>query len=228
ILNLLRGLQQEETFLEQDLPGLVGLEALRMESADTDDKDRMPGASIGHFRILDRLGEGGMAVVYRARQTEPIERQVALKVISAHATSVQRTRFERECSTLARFSHPNVAVMYESGVSPAGEPYVAMELVEGLPISDWCRLHKVPLPQRIQLFVEACQGLTHAHGKGILHRDIKPSNLLVTEVDGKAMVKVIDFGIAAALTPGIDQLANITGQQLIGTPAYMSPESVLI
>lgn len=228
IQSMLAGLQDQESFLEEDLPGMVGFEALTDDSgADRESgDDRVPGASIGHFRILERLGEGGMAVVYRARQTEPIEREVALKVISTHATTLQRARFERECNTLARFAHPNVAVMYESGVSPAGEPYVAMELVHGLPISDWCRQHRASVEQRIHLFIEVCQGLTHAHGKGILHRDIKPSNLLVAEVDGQPMVKVIDFGIAAALTPGIDRLSNLTGQHLIGTPAYMSPESV--
>lgn len=230
VLKMLEGLEQEEGFLEAELPGLLGFEALLDDSIDPgkQEEGRLPGASIGHFKIINRLGEGGMAVVYRALQTEPVKRNVALKVISIHATSIQRIRFERECSTLARFAHPNVAVMYESGVSPAGEPYVAMELIEGFPITDWCKQHQASIEQRIQLFIEVCQGLTHAHGKGILHRDIKPANLLVTEIDGKPVVKVIDFGIAAALTPGIDQLSNLTGQHLIGTPAYMSPESVHI
>jgi tetratricopeptide (TPR) repeat protein len=167
-----------------------------------------------------------MAVVYRAREIEPLDRIVALKVIRSHATEVQRQRFERECAPLARFSHPNVAAIYESGVSESGEPWAAMELVDGLPISDWCDEHRSSVDERVGLVLQACQGLAHAHSKAILHRDIKPSNQLVTDVDGKPVTKVIDFGIAGALEHQGDDRARLTGRHLIGTPAYMSPESV--
>ncbi len=227
---MLEGLSRSPEFLEGDLPGMIGLESVCSpgEAGEVAASGRHPGATIQHFELRERIGEGGMAVVFRARQTFPVNREVALKVISAYATTMQRERFERECTTLARFSHPNVATMFESGISPAGEPYAAMELVKGLPISQWCLRARSPIERRIRLIIDACRGIAHAHEKGVLHRDIKPSNLLVTEVDGRPIVKVIDFGIAAALNPGLDQLSKLTGEHLIGTPAYMSPESVMV
>lgn len=230
VLAMIRDLEEDDRFLEAKLPALVGaatLSASFVPGINTGTA-HLPGARVGHFEIVDKLGEGGMAVVYRAHQSEPVEREVALKIISAHATETQKLRFERECSTLARLSHPAVATMFETGVSETGEPWVAMELVEGLPITDWCDQHRATTRQRIQLFLGACNGITHAHRRGILHRDIKPSNLMVTRVSGEPTVRVIDFGIAAALTAQDKGSENLTGRHLIGTPAYMSPESAHI
>ncbi len=228
VLIMLQGLEPEEEFLEGELPDLfdIGSTGSAIVSAQKIGRALTPGTMIGHFELLERIGEGGMAVVYRARQCEPVQREVALKLISAHASSTQRTRFERECDALARFTHPNVANLFESGESANGEPYAAIELIRGIPISLWARFNRASVEQRLRIFIDACLGIAHAHSKGILHRDIKPSNLLVTEVDGQPVVKVIDFGIAVALSPGLDPLSNLTGQHLIGTPAYMSPESV--
>ena len=230
VLVMLQQLQQDEEFLEAELPLLVGAATLgeSMLHGVKAGKAHLPGARVGHFEIIEKLGEGGMAVVYRARQSEPVEREVALKIISAHATETQKLRFERECSTLARLSHPGIATMFESGVSDGGEPWVAMELVEGLPITEWCDRHRATAQQRIGLFVGACNAITHAHRRGILHRDIKPSNLMVTRVSGEPTVRVIDFGIAAALTAEEQGAENLTGRHLIGTPAYMSPEAAHI
>ena len=227
VVRMLRGLEEEEDFLETSLPGLVGAQTLTLSlcAARWPQHVHVPGARIGHFEINRKLGEGGMAVVYEAMQFEPVERQVALKVISAHATETQRLRFEREGATLARLSHPHIAAMYDSGVSAGGELWVAMELVRGEPITDWCRRHQAGIEQRLRLFLEACQGISHAHRKGEIHRDVKPSNLMVADIDGSAIVKVIDFGIAAALHPSADRQRDLTGRHLIGTPAYMSPEA---
>ncbi len=230
ILEMLQQLERDEAFLESELPILVGAETLGASFMHgvQGGASHLPGARVGHFEIIDKLGEGGMAVVYRARQGEPVEREVALKIISAHATETQKLRFERECATLARLSHPGIATMFESGVSDGGEPWVAMELVEGLPITRWCNHHKATMEQRIGLFVGACNAITHAHRRGILHRDIKPSNLMVTRVSGEPTVRVIDFGIAAALSAEEQGAENLTGRHLIGTPAYMSPEAAHI
>lgn len=230
VLSMLQGLAENESFLEGELPDIVGADTLSesLREPGASNAAHAPGARIDRYEIVEKLGEGGMAVVYRARQSKPVEREVALKVISAHATDTQRLRFARECATLARLSHPNVAAMFDSGVSNSGEPWVAMELVRGEPITAWCVRHQVPVEDRIRLVLDACRGIAHAHGKGILHRDVKPSNLMVAQFGGVAMVKVIDFGIAAALQPGADHEMQLTGQRLIGTPAYMSPESIFV
>ena len=219
----------DENFLEGNLFDVFDIERGTIDETDAVSRlTRQAGSQIGPF-ILERvLGEGGMGIVYLARQQEPVERIVALKLISTHATQSQRIRFERESMALARLAHPNVAVMYQSGISDTGEPYVAMEYIEGLPISNWCREHRVPLRQRLELFLGACRGVAHAHEKGVLHRDIKPSNILVTEIDGQATAKVIDFGIAGLMDADSADIARLTRQQLLGTPAYMSPESVKV
>jgi non-specific serine/threonine protein kinase/serine/threonine-protein kinase len=230
VIKMLRGLEEEEDFLEGNLPSLVGAQTITVSLGEARWPQRIhaAGTRISHFEIQDKLGEGGMAVVYEALQFEPVERTVALKVISAHATDKQRLRFERECATLARLSHPHVAAMYDSGISSGGELWVAMELVRGEPITDWCRKQETGIEQRLRLFMEACQGISHAHLKGVIHRDVKPSNLMVADIDGNAVVKVIDFGIAAALHPAAERQQDLTGRHLIGTPAYMSPEATYL
>ncbi len=217
----------DDDFLEGNLFDVFDLEIDTPEDTETiEPPARQIGRQIGPFCLERVLGEGGMGIVYLARQQDPVERTVALKLISTHATQSQRIRFERESMALARLAHPNVAMMYQSGISETGEPYVAMEYIDGLPISAWCREHQVPLTQRLELFLGACMGVAHAHEKGVLHRDIKPSNILVTEVDGQPTAKVIDFGIAGLMDTNTPDAARLTRQQLLGTPAYMSPESV--
>ena len=227
VTQILEDLDSDDTFLEKDLPSQFGARRLIEDSAArrAAAANHHPGDTLGHFEILDVLGQGGMAVVYRALQRDPVERVVALKVISAHSTESQQQRFIRECGILARLSHPHVATMYDSGISASGEPWVAMELVEGPPITEACTKDRLSPEQRVELFIGACEGLAHAHRKGVLHRDVKPSNLLVRRVGGQPVVKVIDFGIAAALGPGDHIDSELTGRHLIGTPAYMSPES---
>lgn len=228
VLAMLRKADSHEGFFEANLPDILSLKKHPDSSSRlaAQQKIRAVGSMIGPFRLEKVLGEGGMGVVYLAHQKEPVEREVALKLISVHATTSQRIRFQRECRTLVRFSHPNVTVMYQNGVSESGEPYAAMEFVDGMSISEFCLQKQASIELRIKLFLGACMGVAHAHEKGILHRDIKPSNILVTEVDGTPTAKVIDFGIATALSHDNGEELTLTRQHLMGTPAYMSPESV--
>ncbi|MEM7349953.1 MAG: tetratricopeptide repeat protein [Acidobacteriota bacterium] len=181
---------------------------------------------LGPYRVVRRLGTGGMGTVYLGEQEEPVRRRVALKVIDGIHDSHRTKRFAAECQALARLSHPNVAALHEVGTTESGHPFVAMELIEGASITNWCDDRGLGLQQRIELFFDVCAGVRHAHEKGILHRDLKPSNVLVTEVDGKATAKVIDFGIARAVEEPLVAGPQMTlAHQLIGSPAYMSPEA---
>ena len=182
---------------------------------------------IGPFQLLKLLGEGGMGAVYLARQTEPLRREVAVKLLrSPMASRAAHQRFEAEGQALARMSHPNVAQVYEAGVTADGIPYIAMEYVPGQPITAYCDQQRLSLPERLRLFIAACHGVQHAHQKGVLHRDIKPSNLLVMTDGGEAIVKVIDFGVAKALDQPLTDASLLTGDGVPGTPAYMSPEAL--
>ncbi|MEM7354685.1 MAG: serine/threonine-protein kinase, partial [Acidobacteriota bacterium] len=183
---------------------------------------------LGPYRIVERLGRGGMGTVYLGEQEQPIRRRVALKVIDSIHDDLRARRFAAECQALAHLSHPNVASLYEVGASDDGQTFVAMELVEGNTITAWCDRHELRLRQRMELFLGVCAGVRHAHEKGILHRDLKPSNVLVTEVDGRPTAKVIDFGIARALDePLLADTPQLTREhQIIGSPAFMSPEMV--
>src|SRR6478736_7972920 len=184
------------------------------------------GTRIGRYKLLEKIGEGGWGVVYRAEQQEPVRRQVALKIIKLgmETTSVV-ARFEAERQALALMDHPNIARVYDAGATERGLPYFVMELVQGVKITDYCDEHRLGLRARLDLFVLVCHALQHAHQKGIIHGDIKPSNVMVSTQDGAAMPKVIDFGIAKATEARLsDRLPFTSYAQLIGTPAYMSPE----
>jgi len=184
------------------------------------------GDRVGHFAIRQVLGEGGFGVVYQAEQTEPVRRMVALKVIKPGMDSkAVVTRFEAERQALALMDHPCVAKVFDGGVTEAGLPYFAMELVKGLPITEHCDRHKLSLEERLQLFMRVCEAVQHAHGKGVIHRDLKPSNVLVSYADSEHTPKVIDFGIAKALSQKLSEATIFTQHgQMIGTPEYMSPE----
>ncbi len=185
---------------------------------------RLPG-SIGPYRILRLLGEGGMGEVYLAEQDRPIARRVALKVIRPGSAPEILARFEHERGILARMEHPSIAKVFDAGATEDGRPYFAMEYVSGPPITEYCDAEGLEIVQRLDLFRSVCDAVQHAHQKGIIHRDIKPSNVLTTIVDGKAGPKIIDFGIARAVGRGPLALLKGTGHGIaIGTPEYMSPE----
>jgi serine/threonine protein kinase/WD40 repeat protein len=184
------------------------------------------GAMIGGYKLLEEIGEGGFGLVYMAEQQQPVRRLVAVKVLKPGMDTRQVVaRFEAERQALALMDHPNIAKVLDAGETDSGRPYFAMELVRGVPITDFCDKHNLPPRQRLELFVTVCQAVQHAHHKAIIHRDIKPSNVLVTLHDGKPVVKVIDFGIAKALGQRLTDKTLFTGfVQMIGTPLYMSPE----
>lgn len=184
------------------------------------------GDHINGYRLLQEIGQGGCGIVYMAEQEKPVHRRVALKVIKLGMDTKQVVaRFEAERQALARMDHPNIAKVLEAGATERGRPYFAMELVGGLKITDYCDVNQLTTTERLQLFVQVCRAIQHAHQKGIIHRDIKPSNVLVAQHDGVAVPKVIDFGIAKA-TQGklINQTLFTAFEQFIGTPVYMSPE----
>jgi eukaryotic-like serine/threonine-protein kinase len=185
-----------------------------------------PGDVIAHYKIREKLGEGGCGVVYVAEQTEPVRRRVALKVIKLGMdTRSVIARFEAERQALAMMDHPNIARVLDAGATETGRPYFVMELVRGIKITDYCDQNHLDTTQRLALFVQVCHAVQHAHQKGIIHRDIKPSNILVTLHDGVPVPKVIDFGIAKATEGRLTDLTVYTEmRQFIGTPAYMSPE----
>jgi eukaryotic-like serine/threonine-protein kinase len=185
-----------------------------------------PGTVIGRYKLLQRIGEGGMGLVYMAEQTEPVTRKVAFKIIKRGMDTDQVVaRFEAERQALAMMDHPNIAKVLDAGATDTGRPYFVMELVRGVPITEYCDKNKLSNTQRLELFVPICQAIQHAHQKGIIHRDIKPSNVMVTLHDGNAVPKVIDFGIAKATNQKLTEKTLFTNYaQMIGTPAYMSPE----
>ena len=221
----------------QDQELRAEVESLLAAHADADGLSEHPfgaevadagGASktIGPYRLIRELGVGGMGQVWLAEQTSPVRRQVALKLIRAgmyDAAVVQRFQSERQ--SLALMDHPAIAKVFDAGATPTGQPYFVMEYVDGLPITDYCDRKKLEIPDRLKLFMQVCEGVQHAHQKAIIHRDLKPSNILVVEVDGKPMPRIIDFGLAKATTPAVpgETLFTQVGA-FLGTPGYMSPE----
>jgi predicted Ser/Thr protein kinase/tetratricopeptide (TPR) repeat protein len=185
-----------------------------------------PGHSIGRYKLLQVLGEGGMGVVYLAEQTEPVRRQVALKIIKPGMDSKRVVaRFEAEQQALAMMEHPHIARVYDAGLAPSGRPYFVMEYVKGIPITEHCDKYRLTIEERLRLFLHVCEAVQHAHQKGIIHRDLKPSNILVIVQDKEVIPKVIDFGVARAISQPLIERTLFTEQgQLIGTPEYMSPE----
>ena len=184
------------------------------------------GDRIGAYTLLDRIGEGGWGVVYKARREGPLRRTVAIKVLKLGMDSRQViARFEAERQALALMDHPNIARVLDAGATSAGRPFFVMELVRGVPITQFCDQANLSTAERLAVFVPVCHAIQHAHQKGIIHRDLKPSNVLVTLHDGKPVPKVIDFGIAKTVEQRLTDKTLFTGfGQLIGTPAYMSPE----
>jgi len=188
--------------------------------------DATAGTVIGRYRLLARIGEGGMGEVWLAEQKEPVRRQVALKLVKAGMNSREViARFESERQALALMDHPGIAKVFDAGSASGGAPYFVMEYVAGVPITTYCDRHRLSTPERLELFMQVCEAVQHAHQKAIIHRDLKPSNILVTEVDRHPVPKIIDFGVAKALTQKLAGETMFTrAGVLIGTPEYMSPE----
>jgi len=220
IESLLAAAEQTGDFL--DRPASVDL---KVTQGAGDQEAPGVGTSIGPYLLVEQLGKGGMGVVFRARQERPIRREVALKLIRAGMDSREIVaRFEAERQALALMNHPNIASVYDAGTTPDGEPYFVMELAPGSHINRFCDQHRLDIRARISLAITVCQAVQHAHRMGIIHRDLKPSNIIVAEIDGSAVPKVIDFGVQKATEPGGTTPALTRDQYVIGTPEYMSPE----
>ena len=188
--------------------------------------DEIAGTVIGRYHLLQKIGEGGMGEVWLAEQKEPVRRRVALKLVKAGMNSREViARFESERQALALMDHPAIAKVFDAGSTAEGAPYFVMEYVAGVPITNYCDNHRLSTRERLDLFMRVCEGVQHAHQKAIIHRDLKPSNILVINVDGRAAPKIIDFGVAKALTQKLtaDTMFTRVGV-LLGTPQYMSPE----
>ena len=212
-----------------DHNAILGTNEGSRETTKTTGLGEAGGTLIGRYQLLQKIGEGGMGEVWLAEQTEPVRRRVALKLVKAGMNTREIiARFESERQALALMDHPAIARVLDAGSTPEGGPYFVMEYVAGMPITAYCDHHRLSTRERLELFVHVCEGVQHAHQKAIIHRDLKPSNILVTEVDGKAAPKIIDFGVAKALTHKLtaDIIFTRVGA-MIGTPEYMSPEQAL-
>jgi WD40 repeat protein/serine/threonine protein kinase len=215
---LLKAYEEAGSFLEA--PAVV------LATTIDDPNPECAGTLIGPYKLLEQIGEGGFGVVFMAEQTQPVRRKVALKVLKPGMDTRQVVaRFEAERQALALMDHPHIAHVFDGGATASGRPYFVMELVKGVPITDFCDQNHLGVHERLGLFVDVCQAVQHAHQKGIIHRDLKPSNVLVTRHDDRAVVKVIDFGIAKATGQQLTDRTLFTHfAQLLGTPLYMSPE----
>ncbi|MDP6722716.1 MAG: serine/threonine-protein kinase, partial [Pirellulaceae bacterium] len=184
------------------------------------------GSTIGPYKLREQIGEGGFGIVYVAEQTTPVRRKVALKVIKLGMdTKEVIARFQAERQALALMDHPNIAQVLDGGATEQGRPYFVMELVRGIPITEYCDKHMLDTSQRLKIFIQVCRAVQHAHQKGVIHRDIKPSNVLVADHDGTPVPKVIDFGVAKAINQRLAEQSIYTRfNEMIGTPMYMSPE----
>ena len=214
-----RGLARDQ----QDTSGLASASAPTETAADLASVEKI---SFGPYRLLQRLGEGGMGEVWLAEQSKPVQRRVALKLIKAGMdTREVVARFESERQALALMDHPAIAKVFDAGSTPEGRPYFVMEYVAGTPITAYCDKHRMTTRQRMELFIQVCEGVQHAHQKAIIHRDLKPSNILVSEVDGKPMPRIIDFGLAKATSQRLtDESMYTRVGAILGTLEYMSPE----
>jgi serine/threonine protein kinase/WD40 repeat protein len=222
--------------LRQRVEGLVAAygegEFLESPIADVDATElfppigEKPGETIGSYKLLEQIGEGGMGLVFMAEQSQPLRRRVALKIIKPGLdTRAVIARFEAERQALALMDHANIARVYDAGATDSGRPYFVMELVRGKPITDYCRERNLSLNERLELFIEVSQAVQHAHQKGVIHRDLKPTNILVSQTDTAPVPKVIDFGVAKATSQQLTDRTLFTHfSQIIGTPLYMSPE----
>jgi eukaryotic-like serine/threonine-protein kinase len=215
---LLRAYADAGSFLESPAPELAATIGVPVPER--------PGTAIGPYKLLEQIGEGGFGVVFMAEQIQPVRRKVALKVLKPGMDTRQVVaRFEAERQALALMDHPNIARVFDGGATPTGRPYFVMELVKGVPITEFCDQNHLAPRQRLELFLPVCQAVQHAHQKGIIHRDLKPSNVLVSRHDTSPVVKVIDFGVAKALGQELTDKTLFTGvAQMVGTPLYMSPE----
>ena len=217
---LLRAHAEPGSFLEQ--PALTADATVVHESPIAE----RPGMVIGPYKLLQQIGEGGMGVVFMAEQTQPLQRTVALKIIKPGMDTRQViARFEAERQALAMMDHPNISRVLDAGTTDSGRPYFVMDLVKGVPITEYCDQRHLPVRARLELVAAVCQAVQHAHQKGIIHRDLKPSNVLVAEYDGRPVPKVIDFGVAKATASKLTEKTMFTEYgQLFGTIEYMSPE----
>ena len=214
------------SLMSGDVPSIMRSGGLAARIAALDPGREPDGRQIGAYRIAGVLGEGGMGIVYRAEQTSPFHRDVALKLVPSGLDSARVvSRFESERQTLARMNHPYIAQVFDAGADARGRPYFAMELVDGEPITEYCAREAPPLEVRLRLFLKICEAVQHAHQRGIIHRDLKPSNVLLTRRGADLVPKVIDFGIAKAVgEAGGDRPLTTMAGQMMGTPEYMSPE----
>ncbi len=210
----------------QAVPGTLTSDFVARGSAEVSGAAEGPGTIIGPYKLLEQIGEGGFGLVFMAEQQQPVRRKVALKILKPGMDTRQViARFEAERQALALMDHPNIAKVLDAGETGSGRPYVVMELVKGVPITDYCDQKRLTTRERLELFAHVCQAVQHAHQKGIIHRDIKPSNVMVTLHDEAPVVKVIDFGIAKALGQQLtDKTLFTCFAQMVGTPMYMSPE----
>jgi serine/threonine protein kinase/tetratricopeptide (TPR) repeat protein len=217
--HLLRAYQGAGSFLEAPAPN-SGV------TVDEPPITEQPGEVVGPYKLMEQIGEGGFGLVFVAEQQHPVRRKVALKVIKPGMdTRDVIARFEAERQALALMDHPNIAKVLDAGATESGRPYFVMELVKGVPITEYCDQGQLTSRRRLELFVPVCQAVQHAHQKGVIHRDLKPSNILVTLHDGTPVVKVIDFGVAKAVGQHLTEKTIYTRfAQMIGTPLYMSPE----
>ncbi len=209
-------------FLESPAPEIASVLPIRDQSIS-----EQRGDAIGPYKLLDQIGEGGFGVVFLAEQEKPVRRRVALKVVKPGMdTRDVVARFEAERQALALMDHQNIARVYKAGATDSGRPYFVMELVQGVPITEYCDQCQLTTRKRLELFVTVCQAVQHAHQKGIIHRDLKPNNVLVAMQDGKAAPKIIDFGVAKAIGEQTltERTLTTAFAQMVGTPLYMSPE----
>lgn len=223
---LLRENDRDENPVDRPVAAAFLPTVLGGSDSDGDDDRFAAGTMIGSYKLMEQVGEGGFGLVFVADQQEPVRRRVALKIIKPGMESREvLARFDAERQAIALMDHPNIARVFDAGVTESAQPYFVMELVRGIPLTEFCDNHQLDLTQRLDLFVTICHAVQHAHQKGVIHRDLKPSNILVTLQDGKPLAKVIDFGVAKAIGQSLTVKTIYTRfASMVGTPAYMSPE----